>query len=509
MIGVDLGTTTIKAVFVDARNSRIATTQTEEIFPSKSDNPDFIEYKAEDWVTSTKKVLARGFKTGIDPEEVAGICFLDFTVMAFMVDEKGLPLNNPVHYNDFRHLKEADELVEMVGELCVGHNGNYMGMYNGLAKQYWWKKNKPEIVEKAKYFATGVVWIGYMLTGKWGQSRSSAGFYGQYNAYTGQWDNEILELAGMPVEKFPPLIDAWDVLGEVTEEAAKEWGLAAGTKVFGGMDDASPVALTSGAIKDGQCFISAGSGANVVVNTSKPLSHPTALTYPHCIPELFMTITVLSSTGLSYKWVRDQLGGMEEALSRLTGNDSYTYLNQQAELSPPGSNAVIFLPYLDGDYTPNNDPNAKGCFIGIGTSTKRSDIFRSVLEGVGYSFLSSIILIRELGGTLNELVITGGITKSRLWLQIISDITGLSISLPDEPEGAPLGSALVAAVGCGLYKNYEEAVKKVVNINKNAVLPNHENHQLYQELFKVYQSLYPQLKGAFAQLADIKNKYNQ
>lgn len=509
VIGVDLGTTTIKAVFVDAKENRIAATQTEEIFTVGAETPDFIEFDANDWETHTKSVLARGFAAGIDPEEVAGICFLDFTVMAFLVDKQGEPLNHPVHYNDFRHLKESEELAERIGEICIARNGNYMGMYNGLAKQYWWKKNRPEIYARAKYFVTGVVWMGYKLTGKWAQNRTSAGFFGQYNAYTREWDTEILDMIGMSPDKFPPLIDAWEVLGEVTESAAREWGLAPGTKVFGGTDDASPVALTTGAIREGQCFISSGSGANVVVNTAKPLSHPTALTYPHCIPGLFMTIGVLSSTGLSYKWLRNQLGLAEETLAHLTGEDAYTYLNRQAEMSPPGSNGVIFLPYLDGDYTPNNDPNARGCFIGIGTATKRSDIIRAVMEGVGFSFLSCIMMIRDLGGDLNDLVITGGITKSTLWLQIISDITGLSISLPEEPEGAPLGSALLAAVGCGFYESYEDAVKRVVKINQNAILPNQENHMLYQDIFNVYQSLYPNLKDTFAELADIKNKYNQ
>lgn len=507
VIGVDIGTTTVKAVFVDAKDNKIATTQTVEIFPVKAEKNDYIEYSAEDWKDCVKKILAQGFATGIAPEEVAGISLLDFTVMSFLVDEKGVPLNNPVHYNDMRHLCVLNELEEKVGELCLKRNGNYMGMYNGLAKQYWWKVYRPETYGKAAYFTTGACWINYLLTGMWRMNRPSAGFYGQYNAHTREWDEEIIRLTGMDSKKFPPLLDSWEMVGKVTSEASREWGLAEGTLVFAGMDDASPVALTCGTISDGDCYVSAGSAANVALITDKIISHPTALCYPHCVPGLNMSVSVLTCTGLSYKWIRNALGTIEKAVADITGEDTYDILNRVAARAPAGCHGLIFLPYLDGDYTPNNDPNARGCFIGLGTSTDKADMVRAVLEGVGFSFLSSIEMMRGLGGEPKSLTIAGGLVKSPLWMQIISNIIGLPLSVPKEAEGAPLGSALVAGIGCGLFSDYKDALDRIVVIEHDKYIPDMREHERYMDLFKIYSSLYGTLKGTFAELKDYREKH--
>jgi xylulokinase len=307
---------------------------------------------------------------------------------------------------------------------------------------------------------------------------------------------------------FPKLYDAWEIVGRVTEQAALETGLAQGTPVLGGVDDASPVAIATGAVSEGQCYLSVGSAANVVVNAAGVISHPTTITYPHCIPGLHMLIAVLSSTGLSYKWMRNAFGQMEETMARTTGEDAYDYMNRAAALSPPGSNAVVFLPYLDGDYTPNNDANARGCFVGMGTRTTKNDMLRAVMEGVGFSILASILLIRELGGKLEEIILTGGIAKSSLWLQIIADITGLCISLPEETEGAPFGSAIVAGLGTGVFSDYDDAVARMVRIRRSVAVPDPALGGLYRELFAVYQGLYPKLADTYEKLAQIRQTYS-
>lgn len=509
VIGVDLGTTTIKAVFLDTRSNRIVSTQTEEIVPAKTENAEAIEYDPKDWLAYTKRILARGFEAGIDPREVAGICFGGWTVMSFLVKEDGTPVTDAVHYNDMRHLELLNEADKRYGKLAVERNGNYIGMYSASVKQYWWKIKRPEVFETADYVATEVSYMNYMLTGRWAFSRVEAGFYSQYNAYTREWDEEIIAAMGFDRSMFPRLVDAWEVVGEVTQEGAALSGLAPGTLVFGGVDDASPVALATGAFQKGQGFVSTGSAANIAANTQGPVSHPTAITYPHCVPGLTMTITVMSSTGLSYKWMRNTFGQLEAQMAQMMGTDAYDYLNRQAKKAKPGANGVLFLPYLDGDYTPNNDPDARGVFLGMGTDTTKGDMLRASLEGVAFSMRDNMALIREMGGEIDKIVLTGGIARSPLWLQIIADITGCPVSLPEETEGAPFGSAIIAAVGAGLYRDFEQGVERAVRIRRDAFMPDEKNRMLYEELYQVYKSLYPGLKGAFARITDIKEKYNQ
>jgi xylulokinase len=505
LIGVDIGSTTVKAVFINADTCKIITTQTEEIKFIKAENPEWIEQDANDWWEYTKRLLNRGITAGkINPSDVAGICFGGWTVMAYLVDEKGNPLNNPVHYGDMRHMEEVEELNGKIGKLCVERNGNYMGMYNGTAKQLWWKNKRPEVFKRAKYFSTEVTWINWKLTGVWGWNRPEAGFFSQYNTHTRQWDKDILEKAGFDESMFPPLFDSWEKVGEVTEWAAKETGLAAGTPVFGGTDDASSVAITTGSITDGQCYLSIGSGGNIVANTAAVISHPTCIIYPHCIPGLNMIVTVLSSPGVSYKWMRNNFGQAEIAVSQMTGDDPYMYMDKAASLSKPGSGGIIFLPYLEGDYTPNNDANARGAFIGIGSNNTKNDMLRAVLEGAAFSVLSNTRLIEGLGGNFNEIIVTGGPSKSRLWLQIISDVTNCPISLPEEPEGAPFGNAIIAGIGAGIYRDYEDAIKKMVKIKRNVIVPDRKNHELYMEIYNVYEGLYSKLAETYTKIAEIK-----
>jgi xylulokinase len=142
------------------------------------------------------------------------------------------------------------------------------------------------------------------------------------------------------------------------------------------------------------------------------------------------------------------------------------------------------------------------------TSTTKNDMLRATLEGVAFCILDNIMLIRQLGGEINEIVITGGVAKSPLWLQIIADVTGCPISLPEETEGAPFGNAIVAGVGVGLFESFEQAIERVVKIRRNAFLPDAGNHSLYSELYQVYKGLYASLSGAFSQMEDIRKKYH-
>ena len=191
------------------------------------------------------------------------------------------------------------------------------------------------------------------------------------------------------------------------------------------------------------------------------------------------------------------------------GEDAFDILNREAATSPAGSHGVIFLPFLDGDFTPNNDPDARGAFIGLSTTTTKGDMVRSVLEGVGFSMQSGLEMIRSLGGEPKSLAIAGGVAKSPLWLQIIADITGMAVSLPDETEGAALGCALVAGVGCGLFRDFEDAIQKTVTIEKDKYVPDPAAHERYEKLYSIYRELYGKLRGTYADLADYRRTYKE
>jgi xylulokinase len=304
------------------------------------------------------------------------------------------------------------------------------------------------------------------------------------------------------------LYDAWEQIGTVTVEAAGETGLAAGTPVFAGADDATPVAITTGSIKNGQCFLSIGSAGNICANTVGVVSHPTCIFYPHCVPQLNLVCTVISSMGASYKWMRSILfgdGGHSESLS---GDERYERMNREAQTSRPGAGGIIFLPYLEGDYTPHNDVQARGVFIGMDINTTQGDMLRAVMEGTAMAVLSNLQLIEKLGEVaLTEIIVTGGPTKSNLWMQTIADITACSISLPEESEGAPFGNAIIAGVGAGLFASFDDAVTKMVHIDRHVYTPNPANRKMYDAMYGVFSSLYANLAATYASMAEIKQLY--
>ena len=506
-VGIDLGTSTIKAVFIDTATCEIITTQTEDVHPVKTENPDWVEYDPMDWWKGTLRLLKKGYEAGVDPSRIAGVAFTGWICMALFSDENGVPVTNAVHYTDMRHMSVLDELETLVGKQCVEKNANYLGMYSGMVKQYWWKKNRPEVFAKARRVHTEASWMIKKLTGIDAWNRPEAGFYSLYDFKTRDWDDEIIDAIGFDRELFPKLYDAWEIVGGVSEEAAELTGLVVGTSVVAGADDGSPVALATGVIEIGQSFMSSASGANLVANTAEPVSHPTIITFTHCIPGLISSQTVMSSTGASNKWVRDALCQAETAVAEITGGETFDYMNQAVKNASPGSGGVIFLPYLSGEFTPHGDSDARGCFIGIGSGTTKADMLRAVLEGVAFAILDNIMLIRDVGGKLDEIIITGGLTKSDIWMQIIADVTGCALSLTEETEGSPFGGALLAGIGVGLFESYEDAVSKMVRINRNAYLPTPENTKLYANIFKVYQSLYPALKDVFTNLGTLRGQY--
>lgn len=509
LIGVDIGTSTVKAVFLDAHSGKIVATQTEEIAFAKAENPDWLEQDAADWWLIVRRILKHGLLSGqIDPAAVAGISFGGWTVMALMVDARGEPLHHPVHYSDMRHLDEVEELRQKIGDICVARNGNLIGMYNGTAKQLWWKNKRPDLYCRVRHFVTEVSWINWKLTGVWGWNRSEAGFFSQYNTHAREWDLEILDKVGFPSSFFPRLYDAWEQIGTVTEEAAGETGLAAGTPVFAGADDAAPVAITTGSIENGQCFLSIGSAGNICANTASVVSHPTCIFYPHCVPALNLVCTVISSLGASYKWMRSIMignGGHSESLS---GDELYENMNREAQTSRPGAGGVIFLPYLEGDYTPHNDVQARGVFIGMDINTTRGDLLRAVMEGTAMAVLSNLELIEILGKiALKEIIVTGGPTKSQLWMQIIADITDCTVSLPEESEGAAFGNAIIAGVGAGLFADFNDAVTRMVRIERHVYTPNPVNRKLYDAMYGVFSGLYATLAGTYASMAEIRSMH--
>jgi xylulokinase len=299
------------------------------------------------------------------------------------------------------------------------------------------------------------------------------------------WNSDIADKLNIPLSKFSDVFECHATIGRVTEKAAQETGLRPGIKVIGGGHDTTSAAFATGVVEMGQAFYSMGTGSNLGVITKQPVFHEAMTVQCYVIPDLWILDAVMNSTGQSMKWFNQQFGQMENLLAEKLGIGAYEMYDLEAQKSPAGNSGVVYTPYLAGESSPIWDGNARAAFVGITSRTTRGDIIRSIMEGVCFSAYHNMKIFEEMGSPINEFIVCGGPAKSRLWMEILADITGKIVKTTENEDAAPLGDAMLAGVACGLYADYKQAADKNVKI-KNTYYPNPQSRNTYERLFTVY-----------------------
>lgn len=318
------------------------------------------------------------------------------------------------------------------------------------------------------------------------------------------WSDEVLSKLGIEKQWLADLYESQEVSGHVSREAAEATGLKAGTPVVGGGGDQAAGAVGNGIVKPGVVSSTIGTSGVVFAYLDKIRIDPLGRlqTFCHAVPNTWHVMGVTQAAGFSLKWFRDNLCRDEMNVADLMDTDPYVLMDKEAEKVNPGSNGLIYLPYLIGERTPHLDSDARGVFFGLSTVHKKSDMIRSVMEGVTFSLKDCLNIIADLGVEISEVRASGGGGKSRLWKQMQADVFGLPITTTNSSEGPALGVALLAGVGTGVYKDVAEACDvaiKPVEVQQ----PNTANTEVYSKFYKLYCQLYKSLKQDFKELAQI------
>lgn len=316
-----------------------------------------------------------------------------------------------------------------------------------------------------------------------------------------------MEKLGIDPEIMPPIRESIDVCGTLTNEVAEATGLPAGIVVAGGGADNACGAVGAGIVKSGRALSSIGTSGVVLVQTDEPRTDPEGKvhTFNHAIPHSWYNMGVSLSAGLSLKWFRDTLGHLEKQMETLSGIDAYDLLTKQAASIPPGSEGLLFLPYLTGERTPHADANARGVFFGISARHTKGHLIRAVLEGVVFALRDSLEIIKGMGTDVEEIRAIGGGAKSSLWRQIQADILSVNIATLNIDEGPAFGAALLAGVAAGVYGSVTEAAESSISIVE-VTEPNPKTAEIYDEYYQAYRALYPALKEEFARLSQLTQK---
>lgn len=491
-MGIDTGTNSSKGVLIDSEGHIIAEHSTEHAMTNPA--PGYYEHDADkDWWGDLCRISnALIQKSGVDPVNIKAIGTSALGADCLPVDEECRPLRKAILYGiDARATEEMAELTEMYGaEQIRKWYGRPLCSSDVMPKILWIKNKEPELYAKTHKFLTGSSFIAAKLTGNYVVDRflGLASFNPLY-FNDGTPNPETCKPICRP-DQLATVKEANDIAGYVTETAAKETGLAAGTPVIVGTDDSGAEAISTGVVAPGKMMIQFGSSIYMILGTKELVDDERLWREEFIVPGLCDISAGTNTAGSLTKWYRDTIFPDAVLIQENKGIDAYqTMMNLAADV-PPGSCGLITLPYFAGERTPINDPQAKGMLFGLTLAHTRSHMYRSALESVAYSVNQQLKIMESHDVPIDQIFAVGGGVKNELWMQIVADVTGKEISTPAVTVGASFGDALMAASGIQ-YPGFESFAKLTDFIKSGKTYtPNSENHKTYTKYQTIYDALY-------------------
>lgn len=498
LLGIDIGTSGTKTVLFDRGGNPISSSTAE--YPLYQPEIGWAEQDPQDWWKAVCITINQVIKdSNINPESISGIGLSGQMHGLVMLDGDGNVLRKSIIWCDQRTAKECVEITEKVGEkrlIDITANPALTGFT--ASKILWVRNNEPEIYEKCRKILLPKDYIRYMLTGEFATEVSDASGMQLLDIKNRCWSKEVLNALDIPIEYLGDVHESIVVSGKVHKKAAEVTGLKEDTPVVGGAGDQAAGAIGNGIIKSGQISSTIGTSGVVFAHLDEPIIDEKGRvhTFCHAVPGAWHMMGVTQGAGLSLKWFRDNFCTNEIEVAKGMGIDPYVLMTKEAEKVPAGSRGVIYLPYLMGERTPHLNPKAKGVFFGLSAAHTKNEMLRAVIEGVSYSLLDCMEIIKDTGMNPTNVMVSGGGGKSELWRQILADMFNCKVSTNKSSEGPALGVALLAGVGTGVYKDIDEACS--IAISENSVqFPKEENSLVYKRYYEIYKKIYDDLKGTF------------
>lgn len=495
-----MGTTSIKVAIIDeqARVLGMSSSSYRLITP----NQDYAQIDTEDmWRAYLKCIRLLQEGKNIDMSRVAGISISSLCPGLAALGENGEVLTDPIIYSDRRSTEEAEMILEAVGReklFEITANTAMAGAMSGTS-MLWIKRNLPEVYEKTKYFGHVNTLLAQRMSGNFAIDYSNASYTDLFETTGGfQWYEVLCEKIGIDMEKLPPLHASTDVVGGLIHPDLIQMGIPRDTPVIIGGGDTACATLAAGVTKAGQVCESVGTTNVLTICVDQPKFDKGFINRCHVVEGTWIYQGALSHTGASYQWFRDNF--CQDLVDRAVGTDktAFQFMNEEADMAEPGSGGLVFLPYMLGERSPIWDPYARGVFFGISLQTTRKEMNRAVMEGCGYGLRQlSEIAERVTGREIKEFTSIGGGAKSETWAQIKADITGKDIKILDMNDMAPIGAALLAGVGAGIFKDVYEAADKVEKKVYKVIRSSRAHDDIYNKRYQVYIQLYPQIKELY------------
>lgn len=485
IIAYDLGTGGVKAALYDEALKAVSKSFIE--YPIYFPSDGFHEQRPGDWWNGIKEsTLSLISRTGIDTDLIGAVSISGQSLTGIPVDSAGRCLQESVPiWTDQRAKAEAQEFFSVVDQKHwyeTTGNGFPAYLYT-IFKMMWLKKHFPDIYSQTAYFLGSKDFINFRMTGNIMTDYSYASGTGGYNLRSGRYEKAFWDAAGLDMDKLPPIVSSDTCVGTLLTDAARQLSLSEKTKVFcGGVDNAC-MALGATGVTDGAAYVSLGSSSWIPVTSSAPVIDYATKPYvfAHIDESMYTSAYSIFAGGSSLRWARDTL------FSDFNEN-AYARIDRLAMQSPAGSNGVLFNPTLAGGTSQDKSENIKGGFAGITLSTTRSDLARSVLEGIALNLRQSLTLLKKRVPVSETIQFCGGGSRSRVWLQLFADIFNCRVVKTNiDQDTASLGAAAIAAKGCRLISSYD-VIKTLHHIETECV-PDQEAVRIYDGIFSNFQSL--------------------
>ncbi len=488
-LGVDIGTGGSRAIVIDERGAILAS-ETVEHVPFASPHPGWAEQDPNDWwrasVAAIRAVLATD---NVRAEDIGAVGLSGQMHGSVFLDEQGSVLRPALLWCDQRTEKQCREITEKIGaERLIELVCNPAVTGFTLPKILWLRENEPEIWRRVQSILLPKDYVRFRLSGDRASDVADSSGTLLFDVRNRKWSTEMFDAFELDASLFPRVYESIEVTGTVSASGAAETGLLPGTKIVAGAGDNAAGAIGTGTVQPGTASVTIGTSGVVFVVTDQPTLDLRGRTHTlcHAIPGRWHMTGVTQGAGLSLKWFRENFAA----------DASYDELTAAAEKVAPGSDGLIWLPYLMGERTPHLDPDARAAFVGFTASHTRGHAVRAVLEGVAFSLRESLDIFRELRLPINNIRLGGGGAKSKLWRQIQADIYGQSVELLEAEEGAAFGAAILAGVGVGAWPTIDAACEQTISV-RETVERNEVSAALLDSQFDTYRRLYPALRFAF------------
>lgn len=479
-IGVDLGTSAVKLLLMD-ETGKIHKVVSKE-YPLYFPQPGWSEQNPQDWIRQSMEGI-KELTAQCDKSQIKGISFGGQMHGLVVLDEKDQVIRPAILWNDGRTGKQTDYLNQEIGKKTLSrYTGNIAFAGFTAPKILWMRENEPENFARIRRIMLPKDYLAFYLSGEFSTDFSDASGMLLLDVEHKRWSEKMMEICGIRKSQLPKLYESWEPTGIIKPEIAEELGIPQNVKIIAGAGDNAAAAVGTGTVGEGQCNLSVGTSGTVFISSKNfgVDEHNALHSFAHADGNYHLMGCMLSAASCNKWWMEEILRTKE-------------YQKEQEGIRKLGENPVFYLPYLMGERSPHNDPDARAAFVGMSMDTTREDMTQAMLEGVAFGLRDSMEAAKSTGLHPERSKICGGGAKSSLWRKIIANVMNMKIDRIESEEGPGYGAAILAAVGCGAFSSVEEAAGRLVKITDTEE-PDPQLAGKYEEKYQKYRKLYPALK---------------